>query len=308
MTFSEDLTGQVFNCIFENNISGTHGGAVACYGGSMTISGCRFLNNQAPEGGAVSIEYALVQVEDCTFQGNTAEIGGGLYLKSPYLGFMTGCTFSGNAADQGGAVAVLTIPINPIHFSACIMAGSTIGEGLYWDGGNDLVLTSCDIFGNTGGDWVGAIEGALDDLSNFQLDPLFCDEEAGNFTLAANSPCLAPNNPGGVQVGAWGLGCGVSPVNDLPDCPLAIGCYPNPFNPYVHISFTLGRGQPVRVEIFDLSGRRVARLNRGTMAAGPQRVTWNGRATDGLPVPSGSYLVRVGTAEGTAFQKVLLLK
>lgn len=274
----------------------------------MKIIGCRFVNNQALHGGAVSIQGAYAHVEDCTFQGNSAALGGGLYLKSVYASAVLECTFFGNAADQGGAMAVENIYDQPVNIFASIMAGSTVGEGVYWDGANDLVLTSCDIFGNAGGDWVGSLEGVEEQKFNFQLDPLFCDAAAGDFSLAANSPCLAENSLGGVQVGAWGLGCGLSAAGDLPGKELAVRCFPNPFNPRVNISFTLQQTQPVQVEIYDLTGRRMARLSQGAMTAGLQQVAWNGQTTEGAPAPSGSYLVKVTTAEGTASRKVLLLK
>lgn len=298
----------MINCVFENNVTPSGGGAVSVYGGMITISGCRFVDNQAAEGGAVSIRYAAAYLEGCTFQNNLAGMGGGLYLDAPYDGLVSQCTFFGNRADQGGAAAVVGIQINPLNFFGCILAGSAFGEGLFWDGANDLVLTSCDIFGNAGGDWVGPLEGAEEEKFNLHLDPLFCDAEDGDFSLAANSPCLPENSPGGVLVGAWGMGCGASAVGDLPGRELALRCYPNPFNPRVNIHFTLERAQPVRVEIFGLNGRRVARLNRGAMSAGPQHMVWHGQTADGVPVPSGSYLVRVSTAEGTAHRKVLLLK
>ncbi len=46
--------------------------------------------------------------------------------------------------------------------------------------------------------------------SNISEDPLFCDREAGDFTLNSCSPCLPGNHPGGFDcglIGALGQGC-----------------------------------------------------------------------------------------------------
>jgi hypothetical protein len=46
------------------------------------------------------------------------------------------------------------------------------------------------------------------DPTDREIDPLFCDQEAGDFTLREGSPCL-PEDPFGCGlVGALGQGCG----------------------------------------------------------------------------------------------------
>ena len=48
------------------------------------------------------------------------------------------------------------------------------------------------------------------EFGNFSADPLFCDEQAGDLTLHANSPCLLGNHPDGFDcglIGALGQGC-----------------------------------------------------------------------------------------------------
>ncbi len=73
-----------------------------------------------------------------------------------------------------------------------------------------------DVWGNTQ-NWVGVPdqEGIN---GNFSLDPLFCDPDADDYTLATASSCLPGNHPDGVDcdtVGAFGEGCtGPVPVID----------------------------------------------------------------------------------------------
>jgi hypothetical protein len=68
---------------------------------------------------------------------------------------------------------------------------------------------------------------------------------------------------------------------------------PNPFRDGVEISFALASGGLVRLEVYDLVGRRV-RASPGTyFPAGPHLIVWDGRADDGSAQPSGVYSLRV---------------
>lgn len=84
--------------------------------------------------------------------------------------------------------------------------------------------------------------------------------------------------------------------------------YPNPFNPSTTIAFDLPRQSSVRLEVFDLLGRRVAVLADQEFAAGSHRVDWNGRAADGRAVASGVYLYRLSTDHVVESRKMILLK
>ena len=48
---------------------------------------------------------------------------------------------------------------------------------------------------------------------NLNADPLFCDPENGDYSLAANSPCLPDFNEWQVLVGALGEGCAPVALN-----------------------------------------------------------------------------------------------
>lgn len=83
-----------------------------------------------------------------------------------------------------------------------------------------------------------------------------------------------------------------------------IGNYPNPFNPATRIIYRLDQSGPVTLELFDIQGRRVARLvEDGNRSAGTHTVEWNARG-----MASGMYLavLRSGTAVDTI--KILLVR
>jgi flagellar hook assembly protein FlgD len=49
---------------------------------------------------------------------------------------------------------------------------------------------------------------------------------------------------------------------------------------------------PVEVAVYDLRGRRVRSLIRGSLRGGDHDVTWNGRDEGGRAVASGVYFAR----------------
>ncbi|MDH5628485.1 MAG: T9SS type A sorting domain-containing protein, partial [Candidatus Krumholzibacteria bacterium] len=98
----------------------------------------------------------------------------------------------------------------------------------------------------------------------------------------------------------------------IDDAPLArtelFPAYPNPFNPSTSIRYSLASRQPVRIDIFDVTGARVTTLVDGDRPAGVHRVTWSGRDGRGEPVASGIYLIRMTTEADSFVRKAVLLK
>ena len=80
--------------------------------------------------------------------------------------------------------------------------------------------------------------------------------------------------------------------------------YPNPFNPQAQFRFAVQRAQPVRVELYDLLGRRAKVLYKGVAVAGQMQVV----RIDGSDLPSGMYVVRVSGVSFVKAQTVTLLK
>ena len=67
-------------------------------------------------------------------------------------------------------------------------------------------------------------------------------------------------------------------------------------NEELEVAYSLmrvGRAAPVRVEVYDLSGRLVSRLSDDSQEAGRHEVTWTGRDGSGGLAPPGIYLVRI---------------
>ena len=94
----------------------------------------------------------------------------------------------------------------------------------------------------------------------------------------------------------------------LPDGPQLQQNAPNPFNSQTVIPYFLLEPGAARLEVFALTGQRVAVLNQGPQQAGHYRLHWDGRDREGRPLASGVYLYRLVTAEGVLTRKLILLR
>ena len=177
---------------------------------------------------------------------------------------------------------------------------------------SSLGITCTDIHGNADGDWVFPLEDLLGQNGNICQDPLFCDPENGDFTLAEGSPCLPGVHPDCGLMGAHGVGCGAPSTvsrGQILTSGVQLGPgYPNPFNPQTTISFTLERSETARVTVFTLDGRPVRLLANRIFPAGKNTASWNGLDNRGKRLPSGSYLIMLQTDSEVRQSKVTLLK
>jgi hypothetical protein len=84
--------------------------------------------------------------------------------------------------------------------------------------------------------------------------------------------------------------------------------YPNPFNPLTTITFTLPGRENVRLDVFNLTGKKVKVLEHGQMAAGTHQVQWDGRNDSGKMLGSGVYFYRLKAGDFVQTRRMLLLK
>jgi hypothetical protein len=83
--------------------------------------------------------------------------------------------------------------------------------------------------------------------------------------------------------------------------------YPNPFRSTTTIHYALPRAEHVVVEVFDVTGRRVAVLVDGEVEAGYHTVVWDGRGGRG-ELASGLYLYRLRAGSFTATRRAVLAR
>ena len=162
---------------------------------------------------------------------------------------------------------------------------------------------------------------------NVADNPSLTSGEDGDVTIQDNCPNHQPNNTA-YHVTAFGtLGesdetnevdlCGTAPdpsaqavaarlaaasgqaVEALPKDYALEAAYPNPFNPSATIRYALPEAADVRLVVYDVMGREVARLVEGKRPAGYHRMRF-----DGSRLASGLYLYRlVAKGEAGAFSK-----
>jgi predicted outer membrane repeat protein len=210
------------------------GGGLLCVGSSPTITACAFRDNFAGDnGGGASCLFSSPTFVGCEFTGNAAHVGGGFLSAFPVgAPVLDGCLFAGNSAvTDGGGIYVFGTSLT---VSACTIAGNSAGRsggGIFWISAEALAvdrtvialnagtgavecgfgasvpaLTCSDVWGNGGGDWSGCIAAELGTSGNLSLDPLFCDTNAGVYTLSASSPCAGGGSCG--RIGALDAVCG----------------------------------------------------------------------------------------------------
>jgi len=206
----------VVNCIFRENRA-SMGGGVCCRGKTTPeFVNCVFIKNTASYawhgsgGGMACIENSSPRLENCAFSGNTAvSEGGAIYLQNS-APILTNCTLVENLGDGiGGSYS------SPV-LENCIIAFNE--QGLAIDcRESSPTLSCCDLYGNAEGDWVGYISDQAGIDGNFSEDPLFCNSADGDYSINAKSPCAPRYNSCGVQIGAYGIGCGCD-CSGIGDC------------------------------------------------------------------------------------------
>ncbi|HVP38343.1 MAG TPA: FlgD immunoglobulin-like domain containing protein [Candidatus Saccharimonadales bacterium] len=84
--------------------------------------------------------------------------------------------------------------------------------------------------------------------------------------------------------------------------------YPNPAQSTLRLDYEIPARAGVRLEIFDLAGRRVRTLVNATQEAGTGTAQWDGRASGGQPVAAGTYFARLEAGGRVATERLVLLR
>ncbi len=84
--------------------------------------------------------------------------------------------------------------------------------------------------------------------------------------------------------------------------------YPNPFNPQTKIVYDIPHGSNVSLEVFDISGKKIATLVDKHQGIGQHEVTWSGKDQFNNPVASGLYFYRIHARDFIATKKMLFVK
>ncbi|MCP4546303.1 MAG: hypothetical protein GY835_07545 [bacterium] len=230
---------------FRGNTAGSSdgpasGGAIRCWGGALELSGTMVAGNDlhgcftgVTEGGGVACRYTDAAIYDTHFRGNTMEgmlteswgaglssrdgtltldhccffdnktamLGGAIYLATTGAQ-LTNITCSENVAIKGGGICIQ----QPGQLEYCLVSFAKKGGGV-WSGPDLAQFQHCDVYGNTGGDFLGGMLDPTGVDGNISVDPQFCGEPgSGNLYLQSDSPCCPETH--GVLIGCLGVNCG----------------------------------------------------------------------------------------------------
>jgi len=150
--------------------------------------------------------------------------------------------------------------------------------------------------------------------SHFGYDGIFYPDEREEFTydnrgLMIWSYVGYSNDEGGFNLDervflTWS-GSDVS-VPTHPDLPVRVSlgnAYPNPFNPSVNLPFELSENALVKIEIFDITGRKMATVLHAKLDAGSHTIRFNAKN-----FASGLYLVKFQAGNQLKTTQITLIK
>jgi hypothetical protein len=218
-------SASVSDCSFKGNWANLGGGMMVRNESVATVDGTVFEDNTADYSGGLRCEDSMVAVTNSRFFRNSADSGGGVGSGGESHVSMSHCVFYDNTATERGAGYACGTPAD-VQYCTFVLGEAPQGSGIYcgpaqgdMDMTNSIVafgqgpamtcepggsptVTRCCFHGNTGGpDVCGTYSNILYE------NPYFCGLMIENLTLNAVSVCLPPNNPWGVQIGAFGQGC-----------------------------------------------------------------------------------------------------
>jgi hypothetical protein len=152
-------------------------------------------------------------------------------------------------------------------------------------------------------------------------DPLFVSPATGDYGLRPGSPAidgglLLPGINDCFTGAAPDMGAGEFCVNAVADVPAAAAPAwlwlappaPNPARGEALLRYTLPSAARVTLALFDVAGRRVRALEQGERDAGEHATRWDGRDTEGRPVPAGLYFARLEAGGRSATVRLVIAR
>lgn len=308
------------------------------YGGGMNVDSCNlelnnaiFYNNFAVDAGGLGIQrckdYSVKVSNMLAYNNSVIHYGGGLAMATsdPELNNLT---IVNNYCGGGGGAGMQTA------FNAC----PTLNNCIFW--GNHAVYTTNEkterdtveyymgsqiwlwgsdcypVFNNGvlqyGMDSIGGHENMSDEQYNnmIESDPLFVDENARNYQLLANSPCINAGTEsiaglflpdtdliGGPRVYNNRIDMGCYEWNDLnvhetSTDGKSLVVYPNPLNDNALCVVSLNKRSDVVLRLLTLDGKEVYREEIGTYEAGQHAISLT-KMMNSIGKSNGIYLLNI---------------
>jgi hypothetical protein len=84
--------------------------------------------------------------------------------------------------------------------------------------------------------------------------------------------------------------------------------YPNPFTSATTVEYSIAEEGNISLDVFDALGQLVITLAGGNREPATYTVAWDGRSSNGREVPTGVYVIRLSTPQGTSAVRALKLR
>lgn len=84
--------------------------------------------------------------------------------------------------------------------------------------------------------------------------------------------------------------------------------YPNPFNNETVIRFGIHQLSRIRIDIYDILGRKITELVNNQLLPGIYNIGWNGTNKEGSSLPSGVYICQLKYRGKSTFIKIMLIR
>ena len=278
------------NCVFNNFLGGGpkinhkpgHGRGVFSY--------IQFTNNTVSNTDHHAIQFAMRDVD----QGSDNSLYGTAVIDHN--------TIHGVAPTSSNRNAIMLKYMN---------SASTIMNTTLTDVGNQVInvqesesvlVDYCNWY-NSGS---GPVQQWTDGGHNLQVDPLFADASANDFTLLTGSPLIGAGSDGSTIGDPRWDPTAVSVDDDSPvimDGYSLRQNYPNPFNPVTEISFALPIAGNISLRVFNMLAQEVALIASGNYPAGLHTISFNA-----VELPSGIYFYTLTGRGVTVTKKMILMK
>jgi parallel beta-helix repeat protein/predicted outer membrane repeat protein len=191
----------ISKCIITSNSAGS-GGGVSCLGGSPKITNCTIIGNMCSSlGGGVWIrDGSRATLINCLISGNSAQYGGGISCWEKNSTTIINCTVTDNFASScGGGIDSYSTYSYPT-ISHCILLGNSASNGpeislRSSSSPSSLTVSYSDVQGGQAAVYIEYPCMLTWGTWNIALDPLFLAPSAGDYHLAANSPCIDAGDP-----------------------------------------------------------------------------------------------------------------
>jgi len=310
------------NNIYRGNYIEGHYGlpGIAVYAYDTPISGERFVGN------------IIARVD-----GHQEDYGHGIALKTLENGSLRDIRIVNNVINDAIKSGIY---VEPGSDAEGIVAKNNIivrckEYGIY----GDVASSYNDLWDNLLGNYGGGASPGVGDIS---ADPLFSDP-GRDFHLKSRwgrwngtewveddttSPCIDAGDPaddfskepqpngGRINMGAYGntaeasksRGTWVEEEGVVPDGFRLCLNFPNPFNRSTAVVYSVAEEGEVKLEVYNLLGRKVRVLVEGRLKPGCYLSTWDGKDDRGRELCSGVYLLVLDAGGVRDVRKVLMVK